>query len=226
MSSAIWEVFATHGGDMKQYNYLITPGVHIYFIRRCLFLVISITAALAPLVSICAYAEVITQIEPPVITYYDIRGQTVTALKKEILTYGPRDERGVQRTARASWHIRWERDRGEAKMSPIRIRLTSEILMPRCVTCEEADTSIRNEWNRYIALVLSHEQSHIAQANSGVIELKELIDREEKMFGRSLTDPRLEQLGQQVLLKMRERDARYDRETDNGRTEGIRLREQ
>ena len=158
-------------------------------------------------------------------TYYEVEGDSFSALKQSIAARGPVDQFGVRRDAYTSWHIRWEWPRASNGAPILKDTIAYadvEVIVPSLSEEAELSSSERAEWDRYLAAVLSHEDRHVKLALNMRAKIQKKI-RDLVRSTRAVSASRANAIGYRLLEELRKEDQRFDVDTDHGRREGVYL---
>ena len=139
---------------------------------------------------------------------YKVQGENLTEVLESINKNGPKDQFGVQRHAYAGWDIRWswKKDFSDPKVT-VKLSLTHPAWDGNCT-----------EWGRYTAALIEHEMNHLSHALETARKIKDTIEN-----SKGLTEKALNIKLHHLLQKNREFDLHYDKDTKNGRAEGVLL---
>jgi len=160
--------------------------------RRCL-MVRLIAAVLACLGWVAPAAAEITVREA--VVYYDVDAVTLSDLRAQMKTRGPRGYWGYAR-----WNVKADRD------CDVTLRVT--YTLPRHVAPDGMADLDRAKWEAMIAVLEQHERNHGAHGLAAAKEVKAA-----NCVGTW-----------RIIRKWAEQDRIYDRQTDHGRKEGVVLK--
>jgi predicted secreted Zn-dependent protease len=113
---------------------------------------------------------------------------------------------------KAEWFPRYEYELNGSALSSVTVTVATRITMPEWSGYGSASQAEKDEWDRFLAALQSHEQGHIDLVS------QHLSNIDERMTGQSLNgaiSTWKEALGDLALAS----DA-YDRESDHGRNQG------
>ncbi len=150
------------------------------------------------------------------VTYYDVTGNSVGAIRKAIDAVRPRDPNdGTGVDAVARWRIGWRWPRmanGTCDLARAELRFSATILLPRLAEPQRVPRAVLARWDSYMAALKGHEAKHIRTAwmNSGRV-----LDaiRASDCAGAN-------EAGKAAIADLGQFDREYDRVTKHGRTEG------
>lgn len=154
--------------------------------------------------------------------HYDVTGSTAAEIRASMLALAPRLA-GRRTLGRHTWSIRWNyryrRVGGGCRMHDVRVVLISTTSIPRWSPPPGVPDTLIDQWNAFSAALAEHERGH---RDISVASGREILAALRSLRAPSCialeTDARA--LGERILARYREQDARYDRETRAGRTQG------
>lgn len=116
---------------------------------------------------------------------------------------------------------RMSRGREACRIVGVEVDVTIVVTLPEWTPSPEAPISLRQQWNRYHGAIRRHEEGHVRRARETARRLHEAL------VGLSAADcetlgERGTRVGERVLERGREEQARYDEETGHGRAQGVR----
>ena len=126
--------------------------------------------------------------------YYKIKGDTAQNLKRQMKRKGPRGY-----WAYAKWNVKWS--------SKCKVKVSIKITMPQWQNKSEAPATLQKKWSKMISALKKHELNH---GNHGINAAKELVSKKCKN-------------AKKIVRKWAKQDKIYDRKTNHGRKEGVRL---
>lgn len=153
------------------------------------------------------------------LSYYDVVGRTVRELRVSMHENGPADHDGTKRYAYFSWWLSWSWP--ESRLHPV-IDPKYRLVLPRLHS--DVPARLANEWERFFRALVTHELVHIENA----VRHEELLRESLRAAARdnpSYDSSQLNGVGQSVLNLLREADRSFDLATENGKKQGVRLRE-
>jgi len=155
----------------------------------------------------------ITNVE---IVHYDVRGDSLFAIRRALNQAGPRDPNDGQRVdALALWYIQWrwpDAPGGGCDLSRAEIRFSASVRMPRLVAGPDTPEAVRLRWQRYVTALERHEANHIRRA----------WDARESVLAaiRASSCANANADARAAIAIMGRRDVDYDRTTRHGLSEG------
>lgn len=127
-------------------------------------------------------------------TFYEVRGNTIKALRDAINKNGPRGY-----WALTTWYIEWT---GTCQVS---LKITYQ--MPKLMNADTLPAPVKSQWDTMYAALKAHEETHGAHGLQAAQEL----ERQQCKNGNAIID------------KWAAEDRAYDRRSNHGANEGIRF---
>jgi predicted secreted Zn-dependent protease len=158
--------------------------------------------------------------------HYDIAGSKAGQLKRAMKRLGPR-QGGRRYLAYTQWELTWaytfeEVDAG-CRFATFDVRAAITMTLPRWTTAAGASPGLRERWERFLVALEAHERGH---ARIGA-EAARSIDAAVADLGTSATCHQLEReaeaTAREKVERYRDRERRYDEETNHGRKHGACL---
>lgn len=161
-----------------------------------------------------AHADQLSAIPDVYISYYDVSGDSETAIRNSIDRSPERPRDGARAVdALTTWHFSWRTwsdGHGGCDPSLVEVMFTANVVLPRLVGSVPAATL--RDWDRYVANLRTHEAGHVSYALSRKADVLAAARRN-----------RCEDINvavQRVLDEIRAHDLVYDRETSHGIKQG------
>jgi predicted secreted Zn-dependent protease len=151
------------------------------------------------------------------IEYYDVRGQSIKAIRKALRSSGLVDPReGTSGyAAQTRWHLGWYwpvKADGSCDLSKVTITFNATVILPRLVGSGKLDDSLVQNWNDFVLALREHEAGHVRHAYGGRFELTDVI--------QSSTCAMAQDAAEWVLQTLSAYDASYDSATQHGASQG------
>jgi predicted secreted Zn-dependent protease len=161
-----------------------------------------------------------------VIRYYDIRGTTAAELRAEIARLGPVTD-GARNQGVTNWRLSWQPVTSvsgqRCSVSSLNVSLTIEIVLPRWTNEIGAQQGLSANWRSYLTGLLSHEHGHKDIATEGADEVRALVKAAQPAASCEAAVATINAAGKAIVDKTIARQRQYDRDTNNGRDQGVRL---
>ncbi len=119
---------------------------------------------------------------------------------------------GQDEAAKAEWFPRYEYEMNGSVVSSVTVTVVTRITMPEWGAYGSASQPEKDEWDRFLAALQSHEQGHLDLVS------QYLSNIDEKMTGQSLNGA--VSVWKQVLGDLAQASEVYDRQSDHGRNQG------
>jgi predicted secreted Zn-dependent protease len=161
-----------------------------------------------------------------VFKFYDVRGSTAAELRAEIARLGPVSE-GTRHQGLTNWRITWQTvttsDRGKCSATAANVTYAVEIVIPRWVNEVGAPQALSTSWRTYLTGLLRHEHGHRDIAEEGVEEVRRVLKNPVSQATCAAAAAALNGAGKAIVDKTGARQRQYDKDTDHGRGQGVRL---
>jgi predicted secreted Zn-dependent protease len=185
--------------------------------------------ALAALLLLAATSAVAAEKNEFDIDYFIVRGTTIEQLRVEANSKGPVGSSGRRGEANTRSSIAWRfqiRQRAAVcTVHDIEVDLTIRMILPKWERPFDVDPDLLAHWNRYLTALRIHEDGHRHRAEAGAREVREaLVDASGPGSCVDLKN-RLDSKVKAHLAALGKRQADYDQETGNGKTQGVWLPE-
>jgi predicted secreted Zn-dependent protease len=158
------------------------------------------------------------------VSYYDIAGDRLDTIMRELAVRGPTDDSGQRFHARTDAHIDW---RFSVRQSPtgcavtnVTTKLTLVTIMPRL---NSADGELQQAFGNYTGRLMVHESGHIENARKTAAEIDAAISSLAPTLDCQSLKARGNALGHRLFDEGERRDVAYDRATDHGRIQGAQF---
>jgi predicted secreted Zn-dependent protease len=161
----------------------------------------------------------------PSVEYYTIQGSTARELRAEMNRLGPTSEAGVRNDGYTHWDIQWrydyDRTAGGCTAGNFRVTLEVRITMPRWNPPAGAPRELIARWQRFEQALRVHEDGHYDLAVAAADEVRRVLQANRDGLECRRLEEGLNAAGAAVLAELKLRQARYDRDTDSGRKQGV-----
>jgi predicted secreted Zn-dependent protease len=170
------------------------------------------------------------EVADTIFRYYDIRGSNAGELRAAMSASGPLDRMGSGRhwSGQAHWSVKyWIHDSeagGNCSISRAQVHIDSEVDLPRWADRDTAAPELREQWDRYIAALRTHELGHL---DNGIRFGNALAQHLAAIPAQSECSPLLGLAQREfdtVLPDYNRMDVEYDRVTSHGELQGAVLR--
>jgi len=160
--------------------------------------------------------------------FYDVTGSNGLAIRRQIASLGPVSPEGKRFDAYTDWKTKWDYTYDSAAngfyVSSAAVSLDLIFTLPRWTAPKDTDRSVLNEWKAYFAALMVHESGHSNVAWQCTDKLLNNLNRKNIYGNRTELKEFVETEGRKCLAEAKEKNLIYDKQTDNGATQGARLR--
>jgi predicted secreted Zn-dependent protease len=161
------------------------------------------------------------------IEYYEVRGATVDALRRELDARGPFGDSGRRGDGLTRWNIAWryglDSNAARCTASNIIVDLDIRMILPRWAKPADVNPNLVARWNRYVAALRLHEDGHRELAETAAREVRQRLAAEPVARDCDRLRKRMDSRANERLNELRREQAEYDRVTDFGKQQGVRL---
>ena len=157
------------------------------------------------------------------VEFYEITADRLSEVSSQMRILGPPDDDNIRRDALLSWSIIW-RWKGETSHSPtpVRVRATTRLILPRWCPSVSPSEEEKGEWNRYLLQVLEHEAGHL----NIFLRYSQTFESTLSSISTSCNNCPIEDLnkvGKELISRLNEQQILYDKETSHGATQFARI---
>ena len=135
---------------------------------------------------------------------YNINGHSLAAVAEAI---SQKDEAGM-----TEWFPRYDYEVTGDNLSSVTVTVRTKITMPQWTEYRSACQLEKDEWDRFVTALETHEQGHID------LIVQYLSNVDSQMLGQSLSDAK--QAWEDCLASLRSASEAYDRQSNHGRNQG------
>lgn len=173
----------------------------------------------------CACLSLTTSAAGPSVDYYTIRGSTARELRADMNRLGPSNDAGVRNDGYTHWDIQWryayDRTVGGCTAGNFRVTLQARMTLPRWDPPAGVPQALIARWKRFADALRVHEDGHYELAVAAADEVRRVLHTNRTGDDCGRLGKRLDAAAAAVLADLRLRQARYDRDTDSGRKQGV-----
>ena len=172
----------------------------------------------------CAVAAPAVNIQT---SYYSVSGNDSNSLYQSLQQHGPIGENGNRFHAvtrwKANWSYAWREAANRCQLDKVEVSVDIEYLLPELKGLDTKPEKFRNDWNSYFLALFKHEQQHKDYAIQAATELEqELLAINSQQACLTLKN-KMADTAQKVLDKYERKEREFDRVTDHGLKQGIKL---
>ena len=122
------------------------------------------------------------------------------------------------------WHVRWQfrwiENGGSCRINSTQVDVSADITLPRLAGGSGAQ---RAAFDRYVAALKQHEMGHYQLGREAASAIDQRLAGLPPTASCTLLEKSANDAANQLLDTYREKERRYDAETDHGKTQGARL---
>lgn len=159
-------------------------------------------------------------------TYYTVRGGSVENLRSQVKTLGPQ-KGGKRYDAGTEYQIRWRyrsvTANGICRFDSAVVLLNVKFIYPRWEIPPSASERLVQTWKRYYTNLLRHEDGHLDLALTGSRELLQAIKEILPEITCRSIEAKADSFAEAIVASVQKKQVEYDRITDHGATQGVRL---
>ena len=124
-------------------------------------------------------------------------------------------------TSHINWDLWWKVEQnGQCYITNVKVNLVTEIALPELIT---SDTEIKNVFSKFLDALRRHELGHFVLAQTMAKKIDEGILALPVSKSCSLLVQSANQIGNQLVEKLKRENEKYDESTQHGRTQGVSL---
>lgn len=116
------------------------------------------------------------------VEYCDITGQDIQQLREELDAKGPRNLVGRRFHGLTEWTVGWSYNfastgKDHCALTGLEANLELKVVLPRWQSPQRASPRLLQEWERYSAALLAHEEGHVSIAREAREEIQRSSER-------------------------------------------------
>lgn len=158
--------------------------------------------------------------------YYTLEGSRKKDLIKELKTKGVKDK-GARFHAHTDWRVTWNYRyvpvQNGCKIHSVTVNLEISYFLPKWTPGPEASSELIKKWEAYNAALKVHEEGHADIGRRAALEIESSLLRLGQGVSCGAIQDSVSGETAGILNQYHEEEARYDRSTKNGRTQGAAL---
>lgn len=160
---------------------------------------------------------------------YAIKGDTSHELYTQMAKVGPLDEAsGKHYQGMTFWNTRWTFGMtsladGRCGLDDIKIEVEVRMTLPEWHPNRHADPRLEQGWPGYLAALTGHEMGHRANAVKAAFGVRDVLATMPPTQDCQLLATAANTSAMAVISDYRKTDLEYDRQTDHGAKQGLRL---
>lgn len=156
---------------------------------------------------------------------YSVSGSSPAEIRENLNKMGLVDQNGMRRDGYTGWHINWNwqfNSDGKPDFASTKAELKVKMHLPEWIPNNTVSPELENIWQSFITALIKHEKVHLNFVLSNYKQVEESIIVAAKN-NPALSSSEANQIGYGVLQHIRALDRNFDKETDNGKLEGVTL---
>lgn len=161
---------------------------------------------------------------------YPIEGDTASELLSQMEKLGPVDgNEGKRYQGNTSWSVRWNfmmmpQPGGVCRLEQVAVTLQVTMTLPEWQPKRHADTLLKSRWPAFLSALTNHEMGHRANGVRAAFAVRDAPAGVAPASGCRQLGDAANAAAKAALDARQGADAAYDRETEHGARQGIRLR--
>jgi predicted secreted Zn-dependent protease len=161
------------------------------------------------------------------VEHYTISGSTPADLRRDMNAKGPQGAGGRRFDGYTRWYVSWryqyKKGEGRCAIASITTHVKVTMTLPRWRNEENASSSVRQQWRRYLSALKQHERGHHRHGIDAANEVDRAIGAMPPAANCDALGANANALGMGILRKYNQLDLDYDRDTRHGATQGARF---
>lgn len=160
---------------------------------------------------------------------YPIEGDTASELLSQMARLGPVDQNeGKRFQGNTSWSVRWnymmvQRSDGRCGLQQPAITLQVTMTLPDWQPKRRADSLLRSRWPVYLSALTNHEMGHRANGVRAAFAVRDALAAVEPADSCQQLGDAANAAAKAAIDARQGADADYDRQTEHGARQGVRL---
>src|SRR3989338_7533181 len=155
--------------------------------------------------------------------YYEIRGNSAKALRREMNQKGYKDIDGKIYDAATPWEVHWNHQIEETPpgCSNVSVKTVVDVIFifPKWTPSLKVPAELKEEWDRYLKALQTHEDGHKQHAIKAAQEIEQAFMAMGPRANCGVLNAQTDALGHRIIDQYAQRDIDYDRETQHGKTQ-------
>ena len=173
-------------------------------------------------------SEVPVEIDEKLVRY-PIKGDTTSELISQMAELGPYDkDEGRRFQGFTQWSVRWNyqlasQPGGNCSLDDLGINLEVQMTLPEWEPNRHADRLLVQGWPHYLAKLTEHEMGHRDNGVRAAFAVRDAISAIAPMADCGQLTSAVNAAGNAAIARLRDADTEYDRKTEHGARQGVRL---
>ncbi len=160
-------------------------------------------------------------------SYYSVSGSDTNSLYQSLQQNGPIGESGKRYHAvtrwKANWSYAWREAANWCHLDKVEVSVDIEYLLPKLKEADTKPEKFRADWETYFLALFKHEQQHKDYGVQAAVELEKNLLAVNSQQSCSSLKNKMADTAQKVLDKYDRLEKEFDRVTDHGLKQGIKL---
>ncbi|MCC6561749.1 MAG: DUF922 domain-containing protein [Xanthomonadales bacterium] len=162
------------------------------------------------------------------IEYYTVRGSSVAELGGALARSGPIggvvERRGSGHTvAQLTWqHTAYAHER-ECRLDEVQVAVATRTLLPHWEQPKRVDRGLVHRWDRMLEALTRHEARHRELGREAAVAVLQALREVTTASDCDKLRRRIDGVARRIVRRFREANRRFDRDTDFGIRDGVRL---
>ena len=160
---------------------------------------------------------------------YLIEGDTASELQLQMKRLGPFDQlEGKRFAGNTSWNVRWNymmapQPDGRCRLQQVAITLQVTMTLPDWQPRHRADRLLQSHWPAFLAALTNHEMGHRANGVQAAFAVRDALAAVAPAESCQQLGDTANAVAKAAMESRQGADVEYDRQTEHGVRQGIRL---
>ena len=159
--------------------------------------------------------------------YYSVFGNDSNSLHRSLNNSGPVGKNGKRYHALTQWKVewsyRWLETGSMCKLTQTEVQLEIEYLLPELKQTTPGSKIFSDNWDKYFLALFRHEQQHKDYGVQAATELDKELAAIDPIKNCTELDSQIAKTAQKILEKYERIEKEFDRVTNHGLNQGIKL---
>ena len=157
--------------------------------------------------------------------YHEVHGSSVKALRRDMSAKAIKgDPDGGTYDANTAWYDHWNyktwSTNYDCRIIAVKTSVDVTFKFPKWSPSPNAPLELKNEWNRYMKCLHTHEDGHKAHAVKAAQEIERALMAMGPQVNCDVLNSEANALGKSIIARYNQEDVDYDRQTQHGKTQG------
>lgn len=161
---------------------------------------------------------------------YTIEGDTASELLSQMDSLGPVDaNEGKRFQGNTSWNVRWNymmapQPGGLCRLEQVAVTLQVTMTLPDWTPKRHADSLLKSRWPAFLSALTNHEMGHRANGVRAAFAVRDALAGVAPLASCRQLGDAANAAASAAMAARQGADAEYDRQTEHGARQGVRLR--